>query len=75
MNHTTKLLKKVIERGLKFEVRIIESQFSLMQGMSTKEAIYLLRGLMKRYQRFLKDLYMDSINLKKAYNRVPRVAL
>jgi len=46
-----------------------------MPGRSTIEAIYLLRGLMGLYRDRTIDLHMVFIDLKKAYNRIPREVL
>ena len=36
------------------------------------EAIYVLRRLMEKYRKRKQDLHMVFINLKKAYNSIPR---
>jgi hypothetical protein len=42
-----------------------------MLGRSTMEAIFLIRQVMERYKE-QKDLHMVFIDLKKAYDKVPR---
>ena len=49
MSHTMKLWEKVIEHRLRAETSISKNQFGFMPSRSTTEAIYILRGLMKKY--------------------------
>ncbi|KAM3286481.1 hypothetical protein P3S67_025280 [Capsicum chacoense] len=64
LSHTMKILERVVERRLRRVVSISENQFGFMSGRSTTEAIHLVR-----------DLHMVFIDLKKAYDRVPKEVL
>lgn len=44
-----------------------------MPDRSTADAIFALRQLMEEYREGEKDLSCVFIDLKKAYNRIPRV--
>ena len=72
LSHTMKLWERVIERRLRKNISISENQFGFMPGRSTTEAIYLLRRLMGLYRDRKVDLHLVFIDLKKAYDRVPR---
>jgi hypothetical protein len=71
MSHTMKLWERVIELRLRGMTHITMNQFGFMHGRSTMEAIFLIRQVMERYKE-QKDLHMVFIDLKKAYDKIPR---
>ena len=75
MSHTMKLWERVIGNRLRKERHISKNQFGFMPGRSNTEAIYLLRSLMEKYRSKERDVHMVFINLKKAYDRVPKEIL
>jgi hypothetical protein len=66
-----KLWERVIEHRLRGMTHITMNQFGFIPGRSTMEAIFLIRKVMERYKE-QKDLHMVFINLKKAYDKIPR---
>ena len=62
---------KVVERRLRSDISISESQFDFMPGRSTTEAIHLIRRLMELFKDRKKDLHIVFIDLEKAYDKVP----
>ena len=75
MSHTMKLWERVIEAMIRKEVTIAEQQFRLMPGRSTTDTIFCLRMLLKKWTEGQKAVHCAFIDLKKAYDRVPREEL
>ncbi|XP_067144621.1 uncharacterized protein [Centruroides vittatus] len=70
-----KLIKddKGVKEGLGSNLRLKSlEQFGFLPGRSTTDAIFALKQLMERHREMHKDLHMVFIDLKKAYDRVPR---
>ena len=49
MSHTMKLWERVIEQHLRGTTQISTNQFGFMPGISTTEAIFLIRQVMERF--------------------------
>jgi hypothetical protein len=75
MSHTMKLWKRVIEHGLRGITKISDNQFDFILGSSTTEAIHLLQQMIEYHRERKNDLHMVFIDLKKAYDKVPREIL
>ena len=75
MNHTMKLLEKVIEARKRKEVTITEQQFEFMPGRSTTDAVFCRRILLEKWSERQKAVHCAFIDLEKAYKRVPRKEL
>ena len=65
---------KVLERVVKGFIRVVinDIQCGLMQGWGTTDAIFILRQLQEKHLVAGKTLYLAFIDLKKAFDRVPR---
>ncbi|GJX51260.1 retrovirus-related pol polyprotein LINE-1 [Tanacetum coccineum] len=72
LSHTMKLWERVIERRLRRETGVSETQFGFMPERSTTEAIHLLKGLMEKYRDRQRDLHLAFLDVEKAYESVPR---
>ena len=71
-SHTLKIWEQIIEKRLREKVLISDQQFGFMPGRSTTDAIFALRQLIEKYGEGRKSLHCIFIDLKKAYERIPR---
>ena len=53
-------------------VNISEIQYGFQQGKSTIQPLFCLRMLQEKHREFGNELRVVSVDLEKAYDRVPR---
>ena len=70
-----KLWERVIEARLRKKVRVAEQQFGFMPERSTTDAIFSLWMLLEKWKEGQKGVHCVFVDLKKAYDRVPREEL
>ena len=75
MSHTMKVWERIIETRLRDRVEISKQQYGFMPGKGTTDAMFALRMLMEKYREGQKELHCVFVDLKKAYDRVPREEL
>ena len=56
-------------------VEISREQYGFMPGKETTDAVFALRMLMEKYREGQRELHCISVDLEKAYDRVPREEL
>ena len=52
-----------------------EMQFEFMPGKETVDATFIVRRMLEEYQKKDKKLYMRFVDMKKAFDRVPKKAM
>ena len=67
-----KVLERVVEGLIRQRVEIDEMQCGFMSGRGTTDAIFIVRQLQEKHLAANKPLYMAFVDLKKAFDRVPR---
>ena len=75
ISHTMKLWERVVEARLRREVTISEQQYGFMPRKSATDVMFALRVLMEKYREGQKELHCVFVDLKKAYDKVPREEL
>ena len=74
-SHTMKLWERVFEARLRKEVWVVEQQFGFMPGRSITNTIFSLQMLLEKLKEGQKGVHCVFVDLKKAYDRVPREEL
>ena len=67
-----KVLERVLEKSIRFQVSIDDMQFGFMPGKGTTDAIFIMRQVQEKHQEKKKKLYYAFVDLEKAFDRVPR---
>ena len=75
MRHTMKVWERIIEARLRDRVEIDKRQYGFMPGKGTANAMLASRMLMEKYREGQRELHCVFVDLKKAYDRVPREEL
>ena len=66
------VLERVLEKRIRCQVSIDNMQFGFMPGKGTTDAIFIMRQVQEKHQAKKKKLYYAFVDLKKAFDRVPR---
>ena len=72
LEHAMKIVERVLENRIRELVMIDEMQFGFMPGKGTTHALFILRRLQEEFRGREKKLYMCFVDLKKAFDRVPK---
>ena len=75
MSHSMKVWERIIEARLMNIVEISQQQYGFMSGKGTTDAMFALRMLMEKYREGQRELHCVFVDLKRAYDRVPREEL
>ena len=67
-----KVLERIVDGLIRQLLSIDASQFGFVPGISTTDAIFVVRQLQEKYLAANKRLYMAFVDLEKAFDRVPR---
>ena len=67
-----KVLERIVDGFIRQLVSIDDSQFCFVPGRGTTDAIFVVRQLQEKYLAANKRLYMASVDLEKASDRLPR---
>ena len=67
-----KVLEMIVDGLIRQLVSIDDSQFGFVPGRGTTDTIFVVRQLQEKYLAANKRLYIDFVDLEKAFDRVPR---
>ena len=72
LKHGMKVVKRLLEKRLRRLVKVDQMQFGFMPGRSTVDAIFIFRKMQESYLEKNRKLFICFVDLKKAFDRVPR---
>ena len=67
-----KVLERVLEKRIRCQVSIDNTQFGFIPGKGTTDAIFIMPYVQEKHQAKKKKLYYAFVDLEKAFDRVPR---
>ena len=72
ISHTMKLWESIVEKRLRRDLKFSNQQYGFIPGKSSTDELFALRVFMEKYREGQKDLHCVSVDLEKAYDKVPR---
>ena len=75
LEHTMKILERIVEAIIRQQVHIDSMQFGFLPGPSMTDAIFILRQMQEKHHSKRKTMYAVFVDLEKAFDRVPRKVL
>ena len=75
MSYTMKIWQRIIEARLRVRVQISKQHHGFMLEKITTDAMFVLRMLVEKYREGQRELHCVFVDLKKAYDRIPREEL
>ncbi|EYC21322.1 hypothetical protein Y032_0019g3752 [Ancylostoma ceylanicum] len=73
--HTMKIYERLVDMRLRDVVEIASDKFGFVPDRSTIDVIFIARQLMEKYREKNKPSHIAFLDLKKAYDRLPRTVL
>ena len=67
-----KILERIMEKRIRDTINIDQMQFGFVRGKGTTYAIFILRQMQEKFLAKKKNLYLEFVDLEKAFDRVPR---
>ena len=72
LEHSLKIMERVIDKRLRQLIEINELQFGFMPGRGATDAMFIARQLQEKALEGNRKVYMGFVDLEKAYDRIPR---
>ena len=72
IDHVIKVLERLVEKMVKSQDTLDSMQFGFTSGKKTTGALFIVRHMQEKYLAKKKQLWMASVDLEKAFDRVLR---
>ena len=72
LGHGMKVRERLLENRLRRIVKVDQTQFGIILGKSTVDAIFILKRMQESYLEKKRKLFISLIDLKKAFDLMPR---